>query len=78
MYTLTQTEIDALKITVPVTVVDGLNFIRVDASNTDGQTKLDFKFFEVLDGQYIGDVNIINDANGNNIIDNSELEMVAQ
>ncbi|SCC72960.1 beta strand repeat-containing protein, partial [Acinetobacter albensis] len=58
---------------VSVAVVDGLNFIRVDGFNSEGQTDVDFKFFEVLDGNYIGDVNVVSDTNGNDIIDNSEL-----
>ncbi|RGD90453.1 type I secretion C-terminal target domain-containing protein [Acinetobacter sp. SWAC57] len=70
---LTQQDVNAQLITVLVPVVDGLNFIRVDAFNPKGQTDIDFKFFEVLDGKYIGDVNVISDTNGNNIIDNSEL-----
>ena len=69
---LTQPDVDAQLITVPVPVVDGLNFIRVDAFNPEGQTDIDFKFFEVLDGKYIGDVNVVSDTNGNDIIDNSE------
>ena len=72
-YVLTQQNIDAGEIEVSVSVLDGLNFIRVDASNSDGQTDVDFKFFEVTDGNYIGNVNVISDTNGNNIIDNTEL-----
>ncbi|UJA00814.1 beta strand repeat-containing protein [Acinetobacter johnsonii] len=72
-YVLTQQDIDAGEIEVSVSVLDGLNFIRVDASNSDGQTDVDFKFFEVTDGNYIGNVNVISDTNGNNIIDNTEL-----
>ncbi|WP_216070680.1 S-layer family protein, partial [Acinetobacter sp. 8I-beige] len=72
-YVLTQQNIDAGEIEVSVSVLEGLNFIRVDASNSDGQTDVDFKFFEVTDGNYIGDVNVISDTNGNNIIDNTEL-----
>ncbi|WP_353143379.1 beta strand repeat-containing protein [Acinetobacter pragensis] len=70
---LTEPDVSAQLITVPVPVVDGLNFIRVDAFNPEGQTDIDFKFFEVSEGKYIGDVNVISDTNGNNIIDNSEL-----
>ena len=72
-YTLIQADISAKEITVPVTVVDGLNFIRVDANNPQGQTDVEFKFFEVSAGKYIGNVEVVNDANHNNIIDNSEL-----
>ncbi|MNZ01070.1 Poly(beta-D-mannuronate) C5 epimerase 5 [compost metagenome] len=72
-YVLDSTHIANHTLIVPVAVVDGLNFIRVDAFNPEGQTDIDFKFFEVLDGKYIGDVNVISDTNGNNIIDNSEL-----
>ncbi len=72
-HTLTPADIAAKAITVPVTVVDGLNFIRVDAQNPQGQTDVEFKFFEVSKGKYIGDINVISDINGNNIIDNTEL-----
>jgi len=72
-HTLIQADIVAKEITVPVTVVDGLNFIRVDAKNPQGQTDVEFKFFEVSAGKYIGNVEVVNDANHNNIIDNDEL-----
>ncbi|MNG85169.1 Bifunctional hemolysin/adenylate cyclase precursor [compost metagenome] len=72
-HTLLQADIVAKEITVPVTVVDGLNFIRVDAKNPQGQTDVEFKFFEVSAGKYIGNVEVVNDANHNNVIDNKEL-----
>ncbi|OTG97628.1 hypothetical protein B9T24_05840, partial [Acinetobacter sp. ANC 4654] len=72
-HTLIPADIVAKEITVPVTVVDGLNFIRVDAKNPQGQTDVEFKFFEVSAGKYIGNVEVVNDANHNNVIDNSEL-----
>lgn len=74
-HTLLQADIVAKEITVPVTVVDGLNFIRVDAKNPQGQTDVEFKFFEVSAGKYIGNVEVINDTNHNNVIDNDELKV---
>ncbi|ENU18594.1 hypothetical protein F994_03000, partial [Acinetobacter bohemicus ANC 3994] len=75
-HTLIQADIVAKEITVPVTVVDGLNFIRVDAKNPQGQTDVEFKFFEVSEGKYIGDVKVVSDLNGNNIIENNELDAI--
>ena len=75
-HTLIQADIVAKEISVPVTVVDGLNFIRVDAKNPQGQTDVEFKFFEVSEGKYIGDVKVVSDLNGNNIIENNELDAI--
>ena len=72
-YILDQTDIDNAAIEVSITVLDGLNFIRVEALNADGQTDVDFKFFEVLEGDYLGEIDVFNDLDNNNVIDNGEL-----
>lgn len=73
IYTLDPTHISATFIIVPVIVVEGLNFIRVDGVNTIGQTDVEFKFFEVTAGKYIGDIDVVNDIDHNNVVDNIEL-----
>ncbi|PJG42711.1 hypothetical protein XA39_10880, partial [Acinetobacter tandoii] len=72
-YILSPNDIDAKEITVPVEVIDGLNFIRIDAVNDKGQTDIDFKLFEVLAEDYLRDIQVVSDLDHNNVIATDEL-----
>ncbi|MEN8283393.1 Ig-like domain-containing protein [Acinetobacter gerneri] len=54
-------------------MLNGLNYIQVYASNAEGQKDIGYNFFEVLAGNYFKNIDVVNDANKNNVIDNSEL-----